>query len=128
MDRFEFAWDTRYRLAAAAFGVRPSNAWVEVDATELRVHFGLWRLRTTLANIASTEHTGDFAFLKTAGPPHLSLVDRGITFATNARSALCVTLHQPVRGIEPTGRILHPGLTLTVDDPVALRALLGAVH
>lgn len=124
MNRFEFAWDARYRIAGAAFGVRPSTAWVEVDATELRVHYGWWRLRTPLTNITSTELTGDFGFFKTAGPPHLSLVDSGISFATNGRSGVCVQLGQPVKGIEPTGRILHPGVTLTVADPAALRTLL----
>ena len=72
-EAFEFSWDTGYRVAGLAFGVRPANAWVEVDETELRVHYGPWRLRTTLANIASTELSSDFAFVKTAGPPHLSL-------------------------------------------------------
>ena len=126
MKRFDFSWDTRYRLAGLVFGVRPANAWVEVDATDLRVHFGKWRLRTPLTNIASTELSSDFAFLKTAGPPHLSLADRGITFATNGRVAACLSLHEPVKGIEPTGRIQHPGITLTVADPAALEALLVA--
>lgn len=126
MNRLEFSWDTGYRVAGLAFGVRPSTAWVEVDETELRVHFGPWRLRTPLANIASTELSSDFAFVKTAGPPHLSLADRGITFATNGRIGLCLSLHEPVKGIEPTGRILHPGVTLTVADPAALEALLAA--
>lgn len=126
MSHFEFAWDARYRIVGAAFGVRPSNAWVEVDETELRVRYGVWRLRTALTNISSTELSGDFAFLKTAGPPHLSLVDSGISFATNGRSGVCVQLHRPVRGIEPTGRILHPGVTLTVADPTALKSMLEA--
>ena len=124
MNRFDFSWDTRYRLAGLPFGIRPATAWVEVDATELRVHFGRWRLRTPLSNIDSTELSSDFAFLKTAGPPHLSFADHGITFATNGRVATCVSLREPVKGIEPSGRIRHPGITLTVADPAALEALL----
>ena len=100
------------------------TAWVEVDDTELRVRFGLWSLRTPRANVADTQETGGFAFVKTAGPAHLSLTDRGVTFATNGDRAVCVAFHEPVPGIEPTGRLLHPGATMTVADPPALiRAL-----
>lgn len=90
----------------------------------LRVRFGLWSLSTPLDNVAGVEETGDFAYLKTAGPAHLSLADRGVTFATNGDRAVCVRFHEPVRGIDPTGRIRHPGATLTVADPPAVRRAL----
>lgn len=99
---------------------------MEVTDEELRVRFGLWRLRTPLANITSTTETGDFAYLKTVGPPHLSFTDRGVTFATNGDSALCLEFAEPVPGIDPTRTIRHPGATLTVADPAALRAALEA--
>ena len=54
-----------------------STAWAELGPTGLRVRFGLWRLHTPLANISGAERTGGFAYLKTAGPPHLSFADRG---------------------------------------------------
>ena len=73
----------------------------------------------------STE-TGGFRFLKTAGPAHLSFADRGVTFATNGDRAACVRFHEPVRAIDPTGLIRHPGATLTVADPPALIAALEA--
>jgi len=126
MDRrFPFAFAPSYRLPALALGITPRTAWVEVSATELRVRFGLWRLRAPLTDIASTEVSGGFTYLKTAGPPHLSFVDRGITFATNGDRALCVTLTEPVPGIDPTRRILHPGVTMTVAEPEALARALG---
>ena len=128
MTRFPFAFATPYRLAALPFGVTPATAWVEVADDELRVRFGPWRMRTPLSNVASTEVTGGFAFLKTAGPPHLSFSDRGVTFATNGDRALCVQLHEPVPAIDPTKRILHPGATMTVADPEGLREALGAGH
>ena len=95
-----------------------------MDDAELRVRFGPWSLRTPRSNVAATEQTGDFAFVKTAGPPHLSFTDRGVTFATNGDRAVCVRFRELVKGIDPTGRIRHPGATLTVVDPPALiRAL-----
>lgn len=125
MSRHPFAFDRAYRLPALAFGITPRTAWVEVTDDELRVRYGPWSLRTPLSNITGTQLTGGFAFVKTAGPPHLSFADRGISFATNGREALCMTFATPVKGIDPTGRITHPGATMTVEDPMALRADLG---
>lgn len=124
MSRFRFAFDPAYRLPALLFGIVPATAWVEVDDGELRARFGLWSLRTPLDNVASTSVTEGFAFLKTAGPAHLSLADRGVTFATNGRRAVCITFHTPVKGIDPTGSIRHPGATFTVAEPAALLAAL----
>lgn len=123
--RFEFSWDTRYRLAALPFGLLPSSTWVEIDDSELFVHYGLWKLRTTLDNVVGVEASGPFAFLKTAGPPHLSFSDRGISFTTNGRHGLCVSFREPVPGIDPTGIIKHPGATFTVVDPVGFASALG---
>lgn len=124
MRRFDFAFDAAYRLPALALGITPLTSGVEVS-DQLIVRFGPWRLRTPLTNVAGVELTGDFAWIKTAGPPHLSFTDRGISFATNGRRAACVRFHEPVRGIEPTGRLRHPGATLTVADPEGLRAALS---
>jgi hypothetical protein len=93
---------------------------VEVDDVELRARFGLWSLRTPRTNVVSTQETGGFGFVKTAGPAHLSFSDHGVTFATNRDRAVCVLFQEPVRAIDPTGRIRHPGATFTVADPPAL--------
>lgn len=122
--RFPFRFAPSYRLPALAVGVTPRTAHVEVTETELVVRFGLWRLRTELTNVAGAERTGGFAFLKTAGPPHLSFTDRGVTFATNGDAAVCVRFHDPVSVLDPTGRVRHPGATLTVADPDGLLATL----
>ena len=124
--RFDFAFTRPYRIAALPFGITPRTAWVEVDGDDLRVRYGPWSLRTPLANIVSTELTGDFAFLKTAGPPHLSFSDRGISFTTNGDRALCVELATPVAGIDPTRRIKHPNATISVADPEGLAEAIGA--
>jgi hypothetical protein len=91
---------------------------------EIHARFGPWSLRTPRHNVADAVETGGFAWLKTVGPPHLSFTDRGVTFATNGDRAVCLTFHEPVKAIEPTGTIRHPGATFTVADPAAfLRAL-----
>jgi hypothetical protein len=124
VTRHDFAFERAYRIAGLPFGVTPSTAYVDVVDGELSVRFGPWRLRTPLTNVTGVEETGGYTFLKTAGPPHLSLADRGVTFATNGRRGLCVSFAEPVRGIDPTGRIRHPGATLTVADVDGLRRAL----
>jgi hypothetical protein len=123
---FPFRFTTPYRLAGLPFGVTPATATVRVRDGELAVRFGPWRVRTALANVTSTAVTGPFGFLKTAGPAHLSLVDRGLTMATNGTRGLCITFREPVPGIEPTGLLRHPAITLTVADCQGLAAALTA--
>jgi hypothetical protein len=69
--------------------------------------------------------TGGFAWIKTAGPPHLSFSDRGVSFTTNGDRALCLSFHEPVPAIDPTATITHPGATLAVAEPERLAAALG---
>jgi hypothetical protein len=119
--RFPFAFAPAYRAPALLFGVLPSTAHVDADTGLLRVRFGPWVLRTPWDNIESTTVTGGYAFLKTAGPPHLSFTDHGVTFATNGERGLCLRFHEPVRSLDPSGRFLqHPGATVTVADPEGL--------
>src|SRR5215207_3926067 len=125
MQQFAFRWTPTYRLVAAPFLVTPSNAKVEVDDDQLTIRFGRWTLRTPTANVAATQITSDYSVLKTAGPPHLSLADRGITFATNPDRGLCIEFETAVPAIEPFGRIRHPAATVTVDDIAGLQRSLG---
>ena len=124
-QQFRFQFAPSYRLPALLFGVTPATTGVLVNASELRVRFWPWLLRTPVSNIASCQETGGFRFLRTAGPAHLSLADRGVTFATNPDSGVCILFREPVKAIEPTGRILHPGATLTVAEP---DAFVGALR
>jgi hypothetical protein len=120
--RFPFAFTRPYALAGLPLGITTRTAWVEVSE-RLEVRFGPWRLSTPLSNVAGTELTGDYGFVKTAGPPHLSFADRGVTFATNGDRGVCVQFHAPVRVLWP---LTHPAATLTVADPEALRRALSA--
>jgi hypothetical protein len=94
---------------------RPNDG-VRFNGSVLAVSFGLWRVRTTAANIASVEVTGPFAAWKALGA-RLSLADRGLTFGTVATAGVCISFREPVAGIEPTGLLRHPNLTVTVARP-----------
>lgn len=123
---FSFRFTTPYRLAGLPFGITPATAAVQVREGELAIRFGPWRVRTALTNVAATTVTGPFGFIKTAGPAHLSFADRGLTMATNGARGLCITFREPVRGIEPTGVLRHPAVTVTVADCQGLAAVLAS--
>lgn len=124
IETFSFAFERAYRVAAFPFGVTPDSASVTIDDDSLSARFGPWRLRTDLANIEHVEITGPYSKIRTIGPAHLSFADRGLTMATNSRQGVCMTFTHPLPGIEPTGRLRHPGLTVTVADCAGLvRAL-----
>ncbi|MGH3098573.1 MAG: DUF1990 family protein [Streptosporangiales bacterium] len=121
---YPFRFAEPYRLAAAPFGVTPTTAEVTLAPEWLEVRFGPWRLRTPRSNIASVRLIDHLFWPKTAGPARLSLADQGITFATNGDRAVCVTFHEPTPAIEPTGRVRHPGMTVTLADPSGFAAAL----
>lgn len=115
MPPFSFRFHPLYRALGLPFGITERTASVDVADDHLTVRFGPWRLRTPLSNVVGCERTGPFAVPKTAGPAHLSLADRGITFATNPDAGLCLRFAEPVRAIDPFGWIRHPAATVTVD-------------
>lgn len=122
--RLPFRFRPLLAPAAAAFGVTPWTAHVDVDDDELRVRFGPWSVRTPRANVAGAERTGPFKVAKVAGGPHLSFADRGATFATTTDAGVCIRFREPVRAILPVGPVKHPALTVTVADPDRLVELL----
>ena len=121
-----FAIDRWFGLASRPFGVTAGRAMVELRDERFVARFGVWVVDTPLANVASAEVTGPYTWFKVAGPAHLSLQDRGLTFATTDRKGVCLTFHEPVGGIDPWGRIRHPRLTVTVAEPERLVELLTA--
>ena len=127
--RFPFRFDWRYRLAGLPLGITPGRALVTVDrrgsSGVLEARFGLWTLRTPLSNVVGTSVTGPFSLPKTIGPPHISLSDRGLTFATCPDVGLCITFAHPVAAIEPLGVLRHPALTVTVADVHGLSEVLN---
>ena len=116
MTSYSFAFDPLYRRLAWVFGVSPDTTWVRVDAEMLRVRFGPWRVATPLTNIDSVAVTGPYRRWRTAGPARLDIHTRGLTFATNPNRGVEIQFGQPIPGIEPTHRLEHPDLTVTVTD------------
>jgi hypothetical protein len=70
--------------------------------------------------------TGPYKLWRVAGGPHLSLKDRGVTFATNRRSGACIRFAEPVTGLLPWGLLRHPAATVTVGNPQDLVRRLTA--
>lgn len=118
-ESYHFRFAVRYRLPALAFGVTPARSHVTVVRRTLDIRFGPWRLTTGLDNVAGANVTGPYYFIKTAGPAHLSLVDRGITFAVNGAAGVCIRFRSPVRVTYP-GPLparAHTAATVTVEHP-----------
>lgn len=125
-ETFAFRFTPAYRLVGLAFGITPTTTEVRLRGGQLEIRFGPWRLHTPISNVASHARTGPYAVLKTIGPAHLSLADRGITLATNAEQGLCIAFHAPVGCIEPAHRLRHPAVTVTVADCDRLAAALSS--
>ena len=117
---FSFLFDPLFLALGAPVGVLPQTTSLELDGDALRVRFGPWSLRTPRENIAGCEVTGPYKLWRVAGGPHLSLKDRGVTFATNARQGACIRFHEPVTGLLPWGLLRHPAATVTITNPTDL--------
>jgi hypothetical protein len=126
MQRFDFRFAPAYRLAARPFGITPESAWVQIDDQHLLANYGLWRLRTTLANISRAAITGPYRFYRTAGPARLGITDGGLTFASNGERGVRLSFRKRVPAIDPLGLIRHPELTVTVADVHGLVSALDA--
>ena len=119
---FDFEFENRMKPFSFAFGATPWTTGLDITDGQLSVRFGLWSLKTPLDNVAGAEVTGPYSFVKVAGPPHLSLADRGLTFATSTRRGVCIRFKQPV-SVLPLMK--HTALTVTVEEPDRLVELLG---
>jgi hypothetical protein len=125
--RHEFRFEPPFDAMGRLVGVTPTNAFVEVDESLLTARFGPWCVETVLTNLESARVTGPYRWYRVIGPPRMSFVDRGLTFATNTRKGVCIRFRTPVAGALPSSWIRHPGLTVTVEDPVALAELLSTI-
>ena len=121
---FPFRFHPVFRVAALPFGIREDTARLQVLDDRLDVVFGPWRVRTPLDNVVGAEVSGPYAWPKVIGPAHLSMTDRGLTFATNPDAGVCIRFARPVAGMDPLGVLRHPGLTVTVQDTAAVVELL----
>jgi hypothetical protein len=127
MDSRAFRFDVSDRLRpwSRLFLVHPELASVRIEDGWFSAWFGRWAVTTPVANIDDVSITGPFDWWKVAGPAHLSIADRGLTFATTDRRGVCVSFAEPVAGLDPLGAVRHPGLTVTVAEPDELVAAIG---
>lgn len=121
---FAFRFDPSYRVLARLFGITERSAYVRVGNGAFTARFGPWRVHTPRSNIVAVSVTGPYRMVRTAGPARLSIADRGLTFASNASSGVCLRFGEPVRGLDPFGLLRHPNLTVTVSDVEQLSRLL----
>ncbi|MET8233198.1 hypothetical protein ABZS77_21280 [Micromonospora sp. NPDC005298] len=122
--RFAFRFDPVFRPALAVLGVRPSTAWVVVTDRELLIRYGPWRLRTARGNVTGVEVSGPYRWWRAIGP-HVSMVDRGVSFGSSTAGGACVRFGVPVPALAPGGWLRHPAATVTITDPPALARLLA---
>lgn len=123
VERFDFAFSPRARVALAGCGVTPARAWVEIGGERLQVRFGPWWVDTPITNVRDVCVTGPYRWWRAVGARG-SFVDRGATFGSNTRAGVCIRFHRPVRALAPTDRVRHPGLTVTVAEPARCAAVL----
>jgi hypothetical protein len=113
--RFPIHLGRRSRFALLLFGVRPSNAYVDLGDIELDAHFGFFRFRTPTSNLASWRIEGPWRWITAIGV-RLSVRQHDLTFGGTNRGGVRVDFKEPVR----TAGIRVPALYLTVDDPRGL--------
>lgn len=114
---YPFAFERPLDRWARLFAVVPSRSFVIVDDDGFEAIYGSWRVATVWSNVTDVERTGPYRWWKIAGPAHLSVADRGITMAATPSGGVCISVHEPVRGLDPLGVVRHPSVTLGVEDP-----------
>jgi len=123
--RFAFRFDSPVDAIARRLGVNEESAYVHVLGETLSIRFGPWTMQTMTSNVDSATVTGPYRWWKVAGPPRLSLVDRGITFGTTTAQGVCIKFREPVAGGLPVSWLRHPAATVTVEDADDLVTLLN---
>jgi hypothetical protein len=120
---FGYAIDRRYLPVLLPFLLRPSRDGVTLTADgHFVATFGLVKLATPRANIASAHITGDYRWWTACGA-RMSFADDGLTFGTNRDGGVCIHFSEKVRST--LRRSGHSALTVTVAD---LEGLVAAVQ
>jgi hypothetical protein len=102
------------------FGVRPSNAYVDLSDKDLDAHFGFFRFRTPTDNLASWRIEGPWRWITAIGV-RMSIRHHDLTFGGTNRGGVRVDFKRPV----PRMGIHIPALYLTVDDLEGFAAALS---
>ena len=118
MRRFPIRVGRRSRPLLRLFGVRPDNAYVDLN-DELDARFGNFRVRTPIGNIASWRIEGPWLWVTAIGV-RTSLRHRDVTFGGNQHGGIRVDFKERVPFL-----FFHiPALYVTVEDLEGLAAAL----
>jgi hypothetical protein len=109
--RFPIHVGRRSRFVLLLFGVRPSNAYVDLGDQELDAHFGFFRFTAPTDNLASWRIEGPWRWITAIGV-RMSIRHHDLTFGGTNRGGVRVDFKTPV----PRLGIDIPALYLTVDD------------
>jgi hypothetical protein len=118
--RFEIRLGPRSRPLLLLWGVRERNAFVDVGA-DLDAHFGFFRLRTPITNVARWRVEGPWRWVTAIGVRR-GIRDGAITFAGNHIAGVRLDFRERVRW----GPLHVPRLYVTVADPQEFCAELTA--
>ena len=110
-QRFAMHLGRRSRLVLLLFGVRRSNAYVDLADDELDAHFGFFRFRTPTSNVASWRIEGPWRWITAIGV-RFSVRQHDLTFGGTNRGGVRVGFREPVSQFG----VRVPALYLTVED------------
>jgi hypothetical protein len=116
--RFPIRVGRRSRPLLRLFGVRPGNAYVDLDG-ELDAHFGSYRVHTAMSNVMSWRIEGPWFWITAIGV-RTSLRHRDVTFGGSHHGGVRVDFKQPVRFLF----FGTPALYVTVEDLEGFAAAL----
>jgi hypothetical protein len=100
------------------FGVRPDNAWVDIE-DDLDVRFGWYRFRTPMANLASWRIEGPFLWITAIGVRR-SFRHGDVTFGGSPHGGVRIVFHEPAEW----GPLRVPAIYLPAEDLDGLAAEL----
>jgi hypothetical protein len=117
--RFPIRLGRRSRWYLRLWTVRPETAFVDID-DDIDVHFGRFRIRTPLANIASWRIEGPWLWITAIGV-RMSIRQRDVSFAGSPHGGVRLDFRERVRW----GPFKVPAIYVGVDDLDGLAAELS---
>jgi hypothetical protein len=108
--RFPIRIGRRSRGYLRVWTVREESAYVELNG-DLDVHFGRWRIRTPVANLASWRIEGPFLWITAIGI-RMSIRHGDVSFAGSPHGGVRIDFREPV----PWGPFKVPAIYIGADD------------
>ena len=119
--RFPIRIGSRSRIVLVLFGVRSTNAYVDLSSA-LDARFGFFRIRTPVENVARWRIEGPWPWITAIGVRR-SIRHGDISFDGTHTGGVRVDFHEPVR----FGPLRPPALYVSVDDLEGFAAALASL-